>query len=128
MHTVVIAADSSLWSFGANRDGALGRKTQETGDDEGESSVPEKVDWPEAAGNPVQVACTESATFVMTEVGAIYGWGTFKDSTGIIGFSPTTKIQRVPICIYKPNRRQPRATKLVAGGNHIIALLEVRLI
>lgn len=77
-HCVALTYDNRVLTWGDNSDGQLGRETQATD----EETTPMEVDCT-AAGLPaeavfVQVAATESATFVLTEFGDVYGWGTFR--------------------------------------------------
>eukprot|EP00210_Caulerpa_lentillifera_P002990 g2855.t1 len=53
-HTVVIAEDHTVWSFGSNCKGALGRKTSNLVDVNGDPYVPERVDLSGIVGLPIQ--------------------------------------------------------------------------
>lgn len=79
-HCVALTYDNRVLTWGDNSDGQLGRETQS-----GEEKTPMEVAFT-AVGLPaetvfVQVAATESATFVLTEFGDVYGWGTFRVRT-----------------------------------------------
>ncbi|KAF2231611.1 RCC1/BLIP-II [Viridothelium virens] len=65
-----------------------------------------------------QVACSDSATFALTNDGQVYGWGTFRSNEGIFGFDRNTLIQRTPVAI--PQLK--KITKLACGANHVLAL------
>jgi regulator of chromosome condensation len=83
-----------------------------------------------------QVAAGDSSTFALTDEGQVYGWGTFRVSLtstadltntdhifyqgndGILGFSPTTQIQRQPVLL----SGLKKVTKIAAGANHVLAL------
>lgn len=103
MHTAVLTKDNKILTWGVNDQGALGRDTNWDGglrdidDDKSDSdssdsgsdtgvnpleSTPTAVDM---SGLPedlvfTQVACTDSATFALTDEGQVYGWGTFRVS------------------------------------------------
>eukprot|EP00210_Caulerpa_lentillifera_P008273 g7894.t1 len=114
----------NVLSFGVNDDGALGRTTTEPGAEEGDPTIPGSVELPIGSGRPIQVVCTDSASFILTDDGAVYGCGTFRNARGVFGFSRDVKIQSRLVKIYRPTYRNPRVVKLCAGGNHVLAILE----
>ncbi|CEL05065.1 hypothetical protein ASPCAL06186 [Aspergillus calidoustus] len=65
-----------------------------------------------------QLAATKSATFVLTSTGSVYGWGTFRGSNAVIGFSPTSQQEPLPVLI----DNLENVAKLVAGAQHMLAL------
>ncbi|KAH6647823.1 regulator of chromosome condensation 1/beta-lactamase-inhibitor protein II, partial [Truncatella angustata] len=140
MHVIALTHDNKILTWGVNDDRALGRDTTWDGgvrdvDNEGSDSedddddtgmnphesTPGEVDFTDIAIDGtkfVQVAATDSASFVLTEDGRVYGWGTFRGSDGIIGFSDGVRIQQVPILIMGLKN----ITRLAAGANHVLAL------
>jgi regulator of chromosome condensation len=103
MHCVALTHDGKILTWGVNDNGALGRDTTwdaptkdmdaSESDDEsvsdGESGLNPKESVPTAIlaeffskgdGDLVQVAATDSASFVLTSKGLVYGWGTFSVS------------------------------------------------
>ena len=101
MHTACLTHDNKILTWGVNDQGALGRDTNwdgglrdvtEDGGSDSDSeadgelnpheSTPGAVDFSELSDIPkfTQVACTDSATFALTEAGDVYGWGTFRVS------------------------------------------------
>jgi regulator of chromosome condensation len=66
----------------------------------------------------VQVIGCDSASFALTEDGRVYGWGTFRSSDGILGFTADIKIQHTPLLL--PTLKNIKS--LSAGSNHILAL------
>ena len=80
------------------------------------TAIPEEL-FPEGTVF-TQVACSDSATFALTNDGQVYGWGTFRSNEGIFGFNRTTLIQRVPLQI--PELK--RITHISCGANHVLAL------
>lgn len=139
MHVVALTHDGKILTWGVNDDRALGRDTtwnggvrdvdNEDSDDEDDDdtgmnpneSTPGEVDFTDIkieGTKFVQVAATDSASFVLTEDGRVYGWGTFRGSEGIIGFSDEARIQQVPIMI----DGLKSITRIAAGANHVLAL------
>lgn len=104
MHCVAITYDQKILTWGVNDNGALGRDTaweaptrdmdaasdnSDDSDDDDDSGLNPKECTPiaipseyfdKAAGNIVQVAATDSASFALTSRGLVYGWGTFSVS------------------------------------------------
>lgn len=100
MHTAALTHDNKILTWGVNDQGALGRDTNWDGglrdidddksDDDSDSdddtavnpkeSTPSEVDVSALPKDTVftQLACTDSATFALTEDGLVYGWGTFR--------------------------------------------------
>ncbi|KKF94228.1 Protein pim1 [Ceratocystis platani] len=139
MHVAALTADGKMLTWGVNDDGALGRSTEWEGglrdmdneddsdsDDEDDTGVNPMESTPTAVSTDVfiegtqvsQVAACDSATFALTRDGRVYGWGTFRASDGILGFSETTKVQRTPVEI--PGLKN--ITLLAAGSNHMLAV------
>ena len=91
MHSAAITWDNQIVTWGVNDQKALGRDTEWDGrpsqdEDEDDSGlnprecVPAAIDaahFPEDAVF-AKVACSDSATFVITDTGDVYGWGTFR--------------------------------------------------
>lgn len=140
MHTAALTKDNKVLTWGVNDQGALGRNTDWEGglrdmdDDNSDSdsdsdtgsglnpkeSTPGQVDLSGLPEDTVwtQLACTDSATFALTNDGHVYGCGTFRSNEGIFGFSSTTFVQRTLTLI--PELK--KITKLAAGANHVLAL------
>ncbi|KAJ3940423.1 uncharacterized protein N0V96_009422 [Colletotrichum fioriniae] len=137
MHVAALTKDNKILTWGVNDQGALGRDTnwdgglrdadaEEEEDDEDDSginpheSTPTAVDTTHFAPDAkfTQVVASDSATFALTEDGRVYGWGTFRSSDGILGFTDKIQIQKTPA--YLPTLKN--ITALAAGSNHILAL------
>ncbi|QPC69426.1 hypothetical protein HYE68_000178 [Fusarium pseudograminearum] len=139
MHAVALTHDNKILTWGVNDQGALGRDTNWDGglrdmdsaedsdsDDEDDSGINPKESTPTAVDDEffapgtkfVQVVASDSASFTLTEDGRVYGWGTFRSSDGILGFSETIKIQPTPLLI----KDLKNIKALSAGSNHILAL------
>ncbi|KAH7157352.1 regulator of chromosome condensation 1/beta-lactamase-inhibitor protein II [Dactylonectria estremocensis] len=140
MHAVALTHDNKILTWGVNDQGALGRDTNWDGglrdmdkgedsdsdEDEDDSGVNPLESTPTAVSNDhfapgtkfVQVIACDSASFALTEDGRVYGWGTFRSSDGILGFSETVKIQSTPALL--PALKNIKS--LAAGSNHVLAL------
>ncbi len=66
----------------------------------------------------IDVACGDSVTLVLTQTGKVYGWGTFRDKTGIFGFSPSAKEQGVPA----PISDLKNIVSISSGADHLVAI------
>ncbi|ORY61410.1 regulator of chromosome condensation 1/beta-lactamase-inhibitor protein II [Pseudomassariella vexata] len=137
MHAIALTHDNRILTWGVNDDKALGRDTawdggtrdvddEDSDDDDDDSglnpheSTPGEVDMTSFTPGTkiVQVAATDSASFVLTEDGYVYGWGTFRGSDGIIGFSDEVRVQPTPIRI--PDLKN--ISRLACGSNHVLAM------
>lgn len=93
MHCAAISHDNKIYTWGVNDQGALGRDTTWDGgvrdmdDDDSDSgemnpleSTPTVVDskWFPVDVKFTDICASDSATFVVTEDGRVYGWGTFR--------------------------------------------------
>lgn len=140
MHAVALTRDHRILTWGVNDQGALGRETAWEGNlrdadqDEGSDSDDDADD---TGINPlesvptalpphhfapgtkfVQVVASDSASFALTEDGRVYGWGTFRSSDGVLGFTETIRIQDTPMLL--PTLKNIKV--LSAGTNHVLAL------
>jgi regulator of chromosome condensation len=101
LHCVALTRDNRILTWGINDNGALGRETgwdevmrdadaleeEESDVDEDvlnpKESTPTALDpslFGESLKTFVQVAASHNASFVLTDDGAVYGWGTFRVS------------------------------------------------
>ncbi|KAF8057653.1 RCC1 [Scenedesmus sp. PABB004] len=128
MHTVALAEDGSVWTWGVNDEGALGRPTAGTAWEGEPESSKEDPYVPGAARLPaglavVQVAAGDGFTFALTDAGAVWGWGQFKDDlSSFYSFAPGVSVQRLPALVYAPPDVRGRVRKLAAGARHMLAL------
>jgi len=138
MHTIALTHDNRLLTWGVNDQGALGRDTEWSGglrdadasdsedDDDDDTGLNPKESTPTEVSMEhfppgikfVQVAASDSATFALTEDGRVYGWGTFRGSEGILGFSDKVKVQARPVLI--PGLKDVK--EIATGSNHVLAL------
>lgn len=126
MHTVALAEDRSVYSWGVNDEGALGRETtgelweksgKSTGSP-GDAYTSGRVTFPADAAPIVQLSAGDSHTAALTQDGSVFVWGTYRDSSGVMGFSPTTRIQLTPICVYRPTTAAEQVVRLASGADH----------
>ncbi|KAK4452670.1 putative regulator of chromosome condensation protein [Podospora aff. communis PSN243] len=139
MHVAVLTKDNKILTWGVNDQGALGRDTTWSGglrdmdedsdseddDDTGlnpHESTPGEVDVSEVPEGTkwAQVVASDSATFALTDMGEVYGWGTFRSNEGILGFSRSALVQTKPALVPELSK----VKQLAAGANHILALDE----
>jgi regulator of chromosome condensation len=66
----------------------------------------------------VEVAAGDSSSFVLTDDGRVYGWGTFRSNDGIFGFTQEVKVADRPVLI--PGLKNIVSIK--AGANHALAM------
>ena len=66
----------------------------------------------------MQVVAGDSATFALTTEGTVFGWGTFRDNQGILGFTSKDEVQTTPIAI----KDLDQITSIASGNNFMIAL------
>lgn len=103
MHTVCLAASGNIYTWGVNDEGALGRYTEGEAwknsglakGTPGDAYKPAKVKLPAGCSQVVALSAGDSHTMVLDAKGAVYGWGTFRDSGGVMGFKPG---QRMSVC------------------------------
>ncbi|ROW01334.1 hypothetical protein VMCG_05943 [Cytospora schulzeri] len=136
MHTIALTKDNKILTWGVNDQGALGRDTAWDGgvrdadesEDESEGfenmnpleTTPAEVNTKNIAPGIkfVKVVASDSASFALTEDGRVYGWGTFRSSDGILGFTKDVLVQKEPVLL-------PESKKIVeiaAGSNHVMTL------
>ncbi|AEO54645.1 hypothetical protein MYCTH_2297426 [Thermothelomyces thermophilus ATCC 42464] len=140
MHGVALTLDNKILTWGVNDHGALGRDTawedklvdiddddrddDDDSEDEGElnpkESTPTPVDMSAVPSDTIftQVAATDNATFALTSTGRVYGWGTFRSEDGKLSFTPTVRVQSLPVLIHQVEN----IIKICCGSNHVMAL------
>ncbi|KAI1354802.1 RCC1/BLIP-II [Xylaria sp. FL0043] len=138
MHAIALTKDNRVLTWGVNDDKALGRDTTWSGgvrdadaedsdsedeDDTGINpleSTPAQIENGELEKSDVicKVAATDSASFLLTTDGFVFGWGTFRGADGIIGFSKGIKVQPTPMLIAPLQD----IVDIACGSNHVLAL------
>ena len=142
MHTVVLTADGKLYSWGVNDEGALGRYTSgkiwEThapaGSTPGDSYIPGLVHLPSSSSSdggdgdgdgalrPVQISAGDSHTAVLLANGQVLLCGTFRDSSGVMGFRSDKRFQLTLVPVEVPVARGDRVCKIASGADHVVCL------
>jgi hypothetical protein len=84
LHTLALTESGQLYSFGANNDGQLGRKTTH-GPGEWANPTPALVTLPGQDGPVVQIAAGRTSSFAVTESGQLYAFG--ENRFGQLGFA-----------------------------------------
>ena len=64
----------------------------------------------------------DSHTVALAASGAVWAWGTFRDASGVFGFSPTERVALVPALVYLPTSAAERVVKVVSGAHAARAL------
>ncbi|PLB52016.1 putative pheromone response protein [Aspergillus steynii IBT 23096] len=146
IHSAALTHDNKILTWGVNDDATLGRDTKEDpvkdemmidaknekdsnsdSDSDDDLTLNLKEATPMAIDPSLfpkgttfaQLSATDSATFALTTTGLVYGWGTFRNNNGDIGFSPNNKFKQItPLLIPGLNN----VTKLAAGAQHMLAL------
>ncbi|CAD6443584.1 02a6d108-a1be-4110-b1c9-4dcf3e2be567 [Sclerotinia trifoliorum] len=153
MHCVALTDDQRILTWGVSDGGSLGRDTSAyeapakdmdaDSDSEDEDdivlnpieSTPTAISTDFLDGRKVvQVLASDSVSFVLTEDGYVYGWGSFTGNDGTIGFTSEgatkasterdgdlkkkLKIQAEPILI--PGLKNIKS--LARGSNHVLAI------
>lgn len=57
----------------------------------------------------------DSHTMALTQQGFIYGWGTFRNSSGVFSFSAQERLALQPVLVYSPENPARQAAKIVSG-------------
>ena len=142
-HSLALDSTGRVWSWGVNDQGALGRLTED-GHDEDDYEDLESIDdqsivkgteaflplpVPLGAGvRVVQMVCADSFSAVLTADGDVYAWGSFRDPSGVIGFSKEKahgehQMQPVKISAFV-GTAGGKVVLLGSGENHIFAVTD----
>lgn len=111
MHTVCLGVSGTIYTFGCNDEGALGRDTT----DEGSETTPGKVELSEKV---VQVSAGDSHTAALTEDGRVFVFGSFRDNNGVIGLLEPMKKSSVPVQV----QINVPVIKIASGNDHLVML------
>jgi regulator of chromosome condensation len=122
LHNVVCTANGSVYTWGCNDDGSLGRLTK----GEGEEQVPARVELPHGE-KIIQVAAGDCQSMAVSLSGAVYGWGCYKDKEGKQWFE-ATRDSKPTHCkrAQKTPQRVPglnSVSQVACGASYNIAML-----
>jgi len=122
MHSVAVTDDGQVYTWGCNDDGALGRLT--SGDD-GEEYLPRKVTLPEGVV-VVNVSAGDSHSAAITTKGEVFAWGSYRDTSGIIGLTTAALGQKNEVVRIFPTAEDPEAfaRKIASGNDHTVILTD----
>lgn len=109
MHTICLTKSGSVYSFGCDDEGALGREANDEN-----SFEPGEVVLP---GPVIQVSAGDSHSAALLEDGRVFAWGSFRDSHGAMGLT-TAKKETKPIQLL-PDKT---VTKIASGADHLVLL------
>jgi len=65
----------------------------------------------------------DSHTAALTEKGAVYAWGTYRDATGVFGFAPGVRVGLLAILVWDPKKAAEQAVKVASGMDLSFAAL-----
>jgi len=117
MHTLALTADGTVYSFGCNDEGALGRAIDE--DEEGFTPGPVKITGSDGKDSKiVQISAGDSHSAALDETGKVHYWGTFRDSSGSFGLTAKGDVEKLPI----PLAHHLDIAKIASGSDHIALL------
>ncbi|KAF2674084.1 RCC1/BLIP-II [Microthyrium microscopicum] len=145
IHNAALTAEGQAWTWGANDDNTLGRDTVWAGAerDIGDESDSDDDDDSGSDLNPLEatpaavpsdlfpvgtkiteVAAGDTATFVVTGKGDVYGWGHFRDSQGKYGFTVDSKTNKVIEVQHSPLHLDllKNIKSISAGSDYVLAV------
>ncbi|KAL8945157.1 MAG: hypothetical protein Q9211_000309 [Gyalolechia sp. 1 TL-2023] len=135
MHVAALTHDGKVLTWGVNDQGALGRDTKWEGglrdvgasDDESDAgsdsglnpfeSTPAAITTFPEGTVIVKLSAGDSHTLALTDEGLVYGWGTFRNNEGILGFNKDTLVQNTPALL--PGLK--KIVDITSGANHALA-------
>lgn len=65
----------------------------------------------------------DSHTAALTEKGAVYAWGTYRDATGVFGFAPGVRVGLLATLVWDPKKAAEQAVKVASGMDLSFAAL-----
>ncbi|EJW04660.1 hypothetical protein EDEG_04204, partial [Edhazardia aedis USNM 41457] len=93
LHTIALV-NNKIYTWGCNDEFALGRE----GD---EDKILEIVLKTRTKSEVVGISAGAPHSACLLENGNVYAWGTFRDTSGMIGFDYKTKYQKTPKSIHR---------------------------
>lgn len=112
MHSLFLAENGDIYTFGCNDEGALGRDTSEPGSEH----IPTKISLP---GQVSKISAGDSHSAVLLTDGRVFVWGSFRDSHGSMGLTiDGSKLRPYEIL---PNIK---CVDIASGVDHLVLLGE----
>ncbi|GMH39756.1 hypothetical protein BSKO_07654 [Bryopsis sp. KO-2023] len=139
MHAVALLASGKVFSWGVNDEGGLGRNTENEHWEKAEKAIkelsPEQLDsytpalvaFPEEGVKITSIVAGDSSCFALDSDGRVWGWGTFRNINGVLGFLPAVKIQLVPAKVLDL-KKDDKVVKIVGGANHVACFTEKKAV
>eukprot|EP00111_Clytia_hemisphaerica_P017634 TCONS_00052166-protein len=120
MHTVILTEDGEVYTFGCNDEGALGRATSGTDDEE---YYARKVALPDGV-KIIQVSAGDSHTAALSDKGEVYAWGAYRDASGQMGLTAASlgKKNEIRKIYPKGDEIEDPAIKVASGNDHTVIL------
>ncbi|XP_035891298.1 regulator of chromosome condensation isoform X1 [Anopheles stephensi] len=113
MHNLCLTRHGTVYSFGCNDEGALGRDTSQ----EGSEFEPKLIELP---GLCVKISAGDSHSACLLNDGRVYAWGSFRDSHGNMGLTLEGN-KRLPIEVLPGNRW----VDIASGCDHLVLLSDI---
>lgn len=110
MHSLLLSSTGQVFSFGCNDEGALGRPTSSL---DGSETTPGAVELPEPV---THVSAGDSHSAALTVSGAVFVWGSFRDSNGFMGLLAAGKSEPKPVHI------ADGIVQIASGNDHLVLL------
>ncbi|KAI0990248.1 hypothetical protein GJ496_009582 [Pomphorhynchus laevis] len=110
MHSLVLTSSGSVYSWGCNDEGALGRSS----DIDDDYSQPAQV---QIDANIVQISAGDSHSAALCSDGNVFIWGVFRDKNGKIGLI-NSSIEMLPIQLQTP----VKIKCISSGSDHLLML------
>ncbi|CAN7988974.1 unnamed protein product, partial [Ixodes hexagonus] len=111
MHSLFLTKTGTVYSFGCNDEGALGRRTSSLSTE----MTPGVVELPEPA---TAICAGDSHSAALTRSGSAFVWGNFRDSRGPMGLVAADRSESKPVRIAKD------IVEIVSGSDHLALLTE----
>lgn len=110
MHNLVLTNEGSVYSFGCNDEGALGRDSSVDGSEfePHEIKLPDKV---------LKISAGDSHSACLLEDGRVFAWGSFRDSHGNMGLTLEGN-KRLPINVLP----ETICCDIASGADHLVIL------
>lgn len=110
MHNLVLTLDGTVYSFGCNDEGALGRDSSE----DGSEFEPHPIELP---GKVLKISTGDSHSASLLEDGRVFAWGSFRDSHGNMGLTLEGN-KRLPINVLP----DVICCDIASGADHLVIL------